>query len=407
PGAARVRMTVQADYALRPVWDVVGKLRGGIFPDEAIILGAHRDSWGPGATDNGSGSATLLEVARRFGELARAGSRPSRSLMFAFWDAEEFGIIGSTEWAEDHAQWLSLSAVAYLNVDVAATGARFNPSGTPSLWPVLLEAADGVPDPRSQRTVRDVWQSTGKNATVGVLGGGSDFVPFSHDLGVPSTSHSFSGDGGGAYHSRLDTWWFVSSFMDPGFSYHAAAGGIWALTALKLSETPVIPYDEEATGKEATAAADEIESRWKIHDPTSTPMPSLDPVRSAARRLTESAGRLATRRRGFGQQFDMQDTGGAVVSARLQRLTAANRELIATEREFIVKDSAAADQRARNLLLSPSATDGYGAQRLPGIAAAFLNHDPDSARREIDLLVGALDRAAGRLEAAARALKGR
>src|SRR5262249_21547364 len=139
--------------------------------------------------------------------------------------------------------------------------------------------------------------------TVGSLGGGSDFVPFSHDLGVPSTSHSFSGDGGGAYHSRLDTWWFVSTFMDPGFVYHAAAAGVWGLAALRLTEAPILPYDQTATARDAISAADDLESSAKgsagSPGPPGLPgatMPSLDPVRAAARRLIDSAGRLASRR---------------------------------------------------------------------------------------------------------------
>ena len=400
PGPVRVKMAVQVEFASRPIWNVVGRLEGSVWPDEAVILGAHRDSWGPGASDNGSGSATLLEVARVFGEMAAAGSRPARTLMFGFWDAEEFGVIGSTEWAEEHAAWLSRSAVAYLNVDVAATGARFNPAASASLAKVLLEAAGGVADPITGKPILEIWSSSTPSPRVGDLGGGSDFVPFSDDFGIPSTSHGFSGAGSGAYHSGADTFWFVSTFMDPGFTYHAAAAGVWGLTALTLSESPLIPYDHEATGRMVLEAADEIEKNPPgraegARDAGGAAPPALEPVREAARRFMAVARRLESRRLRIGAT----PLAGAALALANAESMAAHRELVA------IVTAADGSPSRRNLLLAPSPVDRYRPLRLPGLATAIAAGDAQAARREIALLCAALDRAASRLEGALRAAR--
>jgi len=404
PGPTRVKMSVSVEYASRTIWDVVGRLDGASLPDEAILLGAHRDSWGPGGMDNGSGSATLLELARAFGEMAQAGERPSRTLMFAFWDAEEFGIIGSTEWAEEHAAWLARSAAAYLNVDVAATGPRFSPSGSPSLANLLLEAAGDVTDPGSRKSVRETWQSANRDAKVSDLGGGSDFVPFSNDFGVPSTSHGFSGDGGGAYHSASDTFWFVSTFMDPGFIYHEVSAAVWGAAALRLSEAPALPYDQAAIGRQAIVAADDLEAQ--VTQQTRGVLPSLDPMRDAARRFIDAAQRLDSRRRRLPRSAGAASTIPLWNAVSRQALASANAEQIAADREFVIAEPAPGGAtRGRHLLLSPSVSDGYGAQRLPAIAAAWRAGDAARASAGISEVAAAFDRASAHLDTASRALR--
>lgn len=226
PLPARARMSVAQDESLRPVENVIGWIEGASRPDEWVIVGAHRDSWGPGAVDNGSGSAVLLEMARVFGEAAARGWRPQRTLVLATWDAEEWGLIGSTEWVEQHAHLLRERAVAYVNMDVVASGPNFGATCTPGLVEALRAAcaAEGLEAP----------------ANLGVPGGGSDHVPFLELAGVEVMGFGYSG-GSGTYHSLHDTPWVVDSFLDPGFAVHARAArmGVRLATLLADEQAPV------------------------------------------------------------------------------------------------------------------------------------------------------------------------
>jgi len=213
---ARVSMRVDQDPAAVEIVDVLGWIEGAVRPDEWVLLGAHRDSWGPGATDNGSGTSAVLEVARVLGAAMERGWRPERTLVLATWDAEEWGLVGSTEWVEQHRGELREKAVAYLNMDSVASGAEFGASCTPGLVAALEAActAEGLAVP----------------AQLGVPGGGSDHVPFLELAGVEVAGFGFHGSNG-VYHSALDTPFVVETFLDPDFTIHARA----ARLALRLT----------------------------------------------------------------------------------------------------------------------------------------------------------------------------
>ena len=246
PGPARVRMTIRMDDAVRPVWTVTGRFPGTDTPDEVVIVGNHRDAWVYGGVDPSSGSAALVELARTLGVLAAEGWRPKRSIVFASWDAEELALTSSTEWAEQHEAWLRDRAVAYLNVDSAASGSQFVAGAVPSLTRLLTEVAQAVRDPVARvpisTVVRDRARAQGaagpgdSGGTVidDRLGGGSDYVPFLNFLGIPVADLAFDGPQG-VYHSTYDTHGFVSRFADPGFRYHAALVQVWGLAALRLA----------------------------------------------------------------------------------------------------------------------------------------------------------------------------
>lgn len=201
-------MSVRQDPGLVPIEDVVGFLPGTTRPDEWVILGGHRDAWGFGATDNGSGSTVLLETARVLGAACAAGWRPDRSLLIALWDAEEWGMVGSTEWVEEQRETLLAHGFAYVNLDSVASGPEFGASCTPGLVEALRAAcaAEGLSAPES----------------LGVPGGGSDHVPFLEIAGMEVMGFGFGG-GSGTYHSALDTPWVVEHFLDPDFGFHARA----------------------------------------------------------------------------------------------------------------------------------------------------------------------------------------
>ncbi|MGH7549608.1 MAG: M28 family peptidase, partial [Gemmatimonadota bacterium] len=219
PGPARVRVRVDDDRdgpedGVKAIHDVVATIEGTEWPEEMVVIGAHIDAWGAGATDNVSGTTSILAAARAIRAKAAAGSPPRRTIVVAGWDGEEWGLLGSTEWTEEHAERLAAGGVAYLNQD-AVGGRRFRAGAAPLLAELIREAARVVPGENG--TLFDDWQGTGDaEPEVGDLGGGSDFAPFYQRLGIPSASYGF-GSPGGIYHSAYDTHRWMSRFGDPGY----------------------------------------------------------------------------------------------------------------------------------------------------------------------------------------------
>ena len=250
PGPVQARVLVRLDTAanaIKSIWNTYGVIRGTEYPDQLVILGAHRDAWGPGAADDVSGTVSVLEAARAIAEEARAGRRPKRTIVFATWDAEEWGLIGSTEYVEDDARRLTSGGVAYLNQDVAAQGPDFGGGGSPSLRATLRDVVKMIDDPSGRGTIYDQWRAASAVAdtaepSMGDPGGGSDFAGFYNHLGIPHLDWGFGGPGG-VYHSAYDTHEWMSRFGDPGFRRHAAAARVGAALALRLANADVLPYD--------------------------------------------------------------------------------------------------------------------------------------------------------------------
>ena len=252
PGPAKLHVEIDMDGATRPIWVVEGRIRGSEAPDELVILGNHRDAWVYGAVDPSSGTASLLETARVLGQLARAGERPRRTLVFASWDAEEWHLTGSTEWGEQFANELGKGAVAYLNVDSSTSGPNLEVSAVASLNPTILEVARDVVDPDSGRSLLEAW-TTRKASSSGEgeapaplidndLGSGSDYTVFLNFLGVPIADLNFDGPYG-VYHSRYDDRYWMEHFGDPGYRYMTAMVEVWGRMALRLANADVHAYD--------------------------------------------------------------------------------------------------------------------------------------------------------------------
>src|SRR5512134_4088010 len=229
--------------AVRPIWTVTGAIKGTDDPDATVIVGNHRDAWIFGGVDPSSGSAALMELARTLGAHARAGHRPRRTILFASWDAEEFTLTSSTEWGEQHAETLARNAIAYLNVDSAASGPNFAVAAVPSLNRVIADAAQLVADPKLRVPIASAWRERaardrgalptgdGSNLINNRLGSGSDYTVFLNHLGIPVADLSFDGPYG-VYHSVYDNHHWVARVGDPGFVYHAALVRVWGLAAL-------------------------------------------------------------------------------------------------------------------------------------------------------------------------------
>jgi N-acetylated-alpha-linked acidic dipeptidase len=383
PGPARLHLVIANDHKVRSIYNVVGRLRGSERPDEWVVVGNHHDAWVYGGVDPASGSASLMEMARAFGELARSGWHPRRTLVFASWDGEEFTLTGSTEWGELEAERLKAGALAYLNVDSSAAGNRFQASAVPALAGFLREVARAVPDPRGG-SVFDNWlaQTEEKPAEPAVttrLGSGSDYTVFLNFLGIPVADFTFDGPYG-VYHSIYDSFTWVDRIGDPGYLYHATLARYWAIAALRLAECDVVPLDYAAYAREVQTYLAEVGEAAAARSLAL----DLGPARTAAQRWEKAARALGEARERALQASDQK---------HLERIHAA---LLKVERALLDPAGLVGRPWFKHLIYAPRPT--YKALVLPGLAEAVEAADAERARSEAARLTAALDRAASVLE---------
>ena len=380
PTTDKLHLVIENDKKVRSIWNVVGRLRGSERPDEWVVLGNHRDAWVFGGVDPSSGSATMMETARAFGELKRGGWKPRRTLIFASWDAEEFTLTGSTEWGELEADRLRAGALAYLNVDSSASGNNFTAAAVPSLANFLREVARDVPDP-SGGSIYDAWASRNKTETPVTtrLGSGSDYTVFLNFLGVPIADLTFDGPYG-VYHSIYDSFTWVDRVGDPGYYYHAAMGRYWAVAALRLSECDYVPLDYAAYAREVQTYLDETERvarERKLEVDFKT-------ARVAAERWQKNAHMILEAARKASSSGD---------SAQAER---AHNALMRVERALLDDEGLAGRPWFKHLIYAPRPT--YKAMVLPGLTEAIEAGDLQRARMEVKRLTQALNRAAVALQ---------
>ncbi len=255
-----LRLRVEQEWKVMRTANVVGTLTGERYPEQMVILGCHHDAWGHGASDPNAGQMVLLECARVFGELATGDEavRPLRTIKFAAWGAEEFGIIGSTEWCEAHQPELSKHAMAYINLDMAAMGSNFRASCDPMLAQVIFDSSKRVAHCEEEdATVYESWVArSGRRATepsVGTLGGGSDHVAFYCNLGIPSAGLGAGGARGTAYHSNADTLAWYRKAVGETYEPAAMVARVTSIVASRLAGADVVPMDVTRIGKELKA----------------------------------------------------------------------------------------------------------------------------------------------------------
>jgi N-acetylated-alpha-linked acidic dipeptidase len=395
PGPATVRLHLDMDEGVRPIWTVTGRIRGADRPDETVILGNHRDAWIFGGVDPSSGSAALMEVARALGSLARRGIRPRRTITLASWDAEEFTLTSSTEWGEQHADALRAGAVAYLNVDSAASGTRFSASSVPSLNRVILETLDRVADPAGAGTVGDAVRQAKPDAERGGamptgggatrinnrLGSGSDYTVFLNHLGIPVADLSFDGPYG-VYHSMYDDHEWMKRFGDPEFASHKAMAQIWGVLALRLANADVLPIDVSAYARMIHGFVSEAKTAaaWS---PRAGAL--FAPLAAAADRLRFAADRLdEERERVLGEAANGR-SAAAALDARIRSF----------ERALLDPGGIPGRPWFRHQIYAPRFT--YAAEILPAITEASDRKDEAALERAIAVLRSALERAAAQL----------
>ena len=411
PGAAAVAMDVQMDEGLKPIYQVIATIKGNREPEKLIVLGNHRDAWTHGAVDPNSGTAAMLEMARGFGAALKSGWTPKRTIIIASWDAEEYGLVGSTEWAEEHAADLQKNAVAYLNCDVAVTGPDLGMSGVPSLFALAQQAARDVADPQRGGSVGAAWETrersewaqrapvdlTAKDVTyqqrLAALGSGSDYTAFLDHLGIPSVDFGFGGPYG-VYHSVYDNFRWMEKYGDPGFVYHAAAARLWGLMAMRLASAEVVPL---RFGSYANTLQEDLDVmrrdtiRRVRTPPAEGQKPPISPdfseILSALQEL-RTAGESADRAADAASQ-----SGDAPGIRRI------NDALIQVERAFLNSDGLPKRPWFRHMLIAPGLTTGYAPWPFPALQQAIEERDAAMFATESKRVVAAIKAGADRLRA--------
>lgn len=374
-GDVTVRVAVWREHgtaAYKKITNTFGRLRGSTWPDEIVIVGGHRDAWGPGARDNVGGTAAVLEAARAWGRAASEGSPPRRTLVFATWDAEEWGLTGSTEWVESVEAALAGKVVAYINLDDAADGRRFGAAGTATLQEVVRDATRLVRQPGDTVSVYVAWRRAqavpdSSEPAQGDLAGGSDYASFYNHLGLPAVDLGFGSTGAGTYHSAYDTDAFQERFGDPGALSIVAAGRIAAVIMARLANADLIPYDFAALARYLQhltgVLSAEADRRRVVVD--------LDPVVLAADSLAATGGMFGRR---------LQDLPA---TATVAKYAAANRLLLQAEPALSRVSGLAGRPWQRNLIFASDRNDGYADVPLPGITEAIRDTSPTAAAQEV------------------------
>lgn len=396
PGPVVARVVVRDDRATgayKRIWNTLGVVTGSEFPDEVVVIGAHRDAWGAGAVDNVSGTVSVLEAARAIGEQLKAGRRPKRTIVFATWDAEEWGLIGSSEHVEDDSLRLMRGGVAYLNQDVAASGPNFGGGGSPSLRGVLRSVARSVASPAGSGSVYDVWRRTtgvasGEEPPMGDPGGGSDFAGFYNHLGIPHADWGFGGPGG-IYHSHYDTQAWMRRFGDSSHAYHAAAARIAAAMLLRLANADILPYDYV-----------EFAQTMRRHLPALEQQLGRLPGAPTATALASAIERMESAARAFASARD------SALARELPRPTRArvNDALRQVERALTRPEGLRTRPWYRTLIYAADEDNGYSNVVFPSVVEAARRGDAGLALHELADLARRFDTATARLHQARAAL---
>jgi len=403
PGPARLHLHLKQEYEFRTLWDVIGRVPGTEMPDQWVVAGNHRDAWVYGAVDPNSGTAAMLEAVHGLGELLHSGWKPKRSIVFGSWDGEEEGLMGSTEWVEQHEIDLRNSP-AYFNMDVAVSGPRFGASAVPSLKQFMRDVTKVVPSPKGG-TVYEAWQKASQpeasastqspteavaenrrtpaaqvkaDVPVGDLGSGSDYTAFLQHLGVPSADISSSGPYG-VYHSVFDNFAWFKKFGDPDFVYEQQMARVFGLEVVRMANADVLPYDYEEYGKEIAAYLDTAKRR--ADDKFGPRALDFDVVNTAARHFESAGAKILAK-----QKNPPPD------ASRL------NQALLAAERALLVPQGLPHRPWFRHAIYAPGEYTGYAAVVIPGVNEAIDKGDSERVRQQLVTLTAALERAAKTLE---------
>jgi len=424
PGPAKVHLKLAFNWDLKPIYDVIARIPGATYPDEWIIRGNHHDGWVNGAEDPISGQAALLEEARGLGTLTKQGWKPKRTIILCAWDGEEPGLLGSTEWAEAHAEELQRNAAVYINSDGNGRG-YLQVEGSHTLERFINGVARDIDDPESKLSVwkrlqfqrianqpsaappQDRQEARDRpDLSIGALGSGSDYTAFLDHLGIASVDMSFGGeDGGGIYHSIYDDFYWYTHFSDTDFVYGRALAQTAGTTVMRLADAELLPFDfddltdtvrryVDEVKKLAADKRDQIVERNRqideglfaaIEDPRhKMAAPPKEPVPPFLNFAPLDNGLAALKR--TAQLYDealahaTQDGGSALVRAALRE---ANAKLITVERALTLNDGLPNRPWFKHQIYAPGFYTGYGVKTLPAVRESIEQKDWKLADEEI------------------------
>ena len=398
PGPATAHFKLAFDNSTRPLHDVIATIPGSTYPDEWIIYGNHHDGWVNGAHDPVSGAASLLETARALAAIRKQGWRPKRTIILALWDGEEFGLLGSTEWAEKHQDELAHKGVVYINSDSNAKG-TLGASGSHTLELFTSEILRDLKDPQSGKSLLELAQTGrgrgGESAAtepqppgfhLGALGAGSDYVAFLDHIGIASLNFGFGSPNlGGVYHSIYDDPAWFERFGDPGFVYGAALSQLTTTALMRLAGAPLLPFE---FGEFATTVRRYVDEIKKQAEKKVNFQSVLDQL---ARTYADAKAYEAA-------------IGDSALQANPATLAKVNEALIDTERALTLGKGLPSREWYRHQIYAPGLYTGYGVKTLPGLREAVEGARWEEANREAQDAAQVLERLNQRIEAATRLL---
>ncbi|KAF5473992.1 hypothetical protein F2P56_005935 [Juglans regia] len=393
PGPTMLNFTYQGEKRVVTIHNVFAVIRGLEEPDRHVLLGNHRDAWTYGAVDPNSGTAALLDIARRYALLMRLGWQPRRTIILCSWDAEEFGMIGSTEWVEQNLMSLGPKAVVYLNVDCAVQGPGFFVGATPQLDNLLHEVTKKVKDPDSEgATVYERWAATNIGIHIQRLSRvDSDFAPFLQHAGVPSVDLYYGRDFP-VYHTAFDSYNWMTNYGDPLFQRHVAVAGIWGILALHLADDSILPFNY-------LSYADQLQGYKNILSNILNGSVSLHPLTTSIQELASAAKEAENEAKILQKQETTDDS--VVLKKR-----ALNDRLMLAERGFLDADGLQGRQWFKHLIYGPPSDYESKLVFFPGVADAMSGSARMSRKERKAAIQHEIWRAARAIQRAARALRG-
>ncbi len=409
-GPAVVHLKVACDWNLHPTYDVIARIEGSTFPDEWVIMGNHHDAWVNGASDPVSGMVTVLAQAKAFGQLLKQGWKPKRTIILAAWDGEEEGLLGSTEWAEQHAAELKDKAVVYLNGDSTGKG-WLGVGGSHSLERFIGEVERDVTDPQTGKSVLEALREhlAGQAKTdkerkeiesrsamrIGALGSGSDYTVFIDHLGIASLSLGFGGEGGGAgvYHSIYDSFYWYTHFSDTEFVYGRALAQVDSTALMRLADAPVLPFGFTNLAETVGRYVEELEKLAPQESKV-----DLAPLKAGQKTLAASA-------QAYEDAFSKAADAGSIFDRTPERLHSLNKLLYQAER--LLMDPAGLPRRPwfKHQLYAPGYYTGYGVKTVPYVREALEQKNWEEAAKGVEVVSHCLTALVGQIDSAARLLR--
>lgn len=365
---------------ITPIWDAIGIING-TSEDEVVIVGNHRDAWMiGGAADPNSGSACMVELSKAFGALLQTGWKPKRTIVLASWDAEEYGLLGSTEWVEEFVPWVKKANVAYINLDTAVSGSVPDFSATPDFHAIATEIMKKIVFPYhglTNVTLYDVFNEA-TPGKIGVLGSGSDYTAFLHSNGISSIdlgANAGPEDPVYHYHSNYDTYHWMSTFADPNFAYHKAIGQYVALLTYHMASDEILPLQSANYGAEMTAYLADLQAT--IEDAEADI--DLSELVSAIEAFNTSASAFAEL-----YTSDMDEDTVELINTKLRDY----------QRGFVSNGGMPRREYFRHVVFAPGLDTGYAPVTWPGITEAVTAGNMTEAQSEVTRAAVAVERAA-------------